>query len=56
MLNTSGDLTHFFFFQFKKNAFGCSHCGSAEINLTDIHEDTGLIPGLTEWVKDQALP
>ena len=26
---------------------GCSHRGSAEMNLSGIHEDAGLIPGLT---------
>ena len=25
-----------------------SHCGLAEMNLTGIHKDSGLIPGLTQ--------
>ena len=29
--------------------------GAAETNLTGIHEDTGLIPGLNQWVKDLVL-
>ena len=35
----------------KNNNFGSSRCGSVETNQTSIHEDVGLIPGLTQWVK-----
>ena len=29
-----------------------SRCGSVLRNLTSIHEDAGLSPGLTRWLKE----
>ena len=35
---------------------GSSYCGSVVMNSTSIHEDSGLILGLAQWVGDPGLP
>ena len=37
-------------------AFRSSCAGAVEMNPTSIHDDSGLIPGLTQWVGDPVLP
>jgi len=40
----------------RNTPFRSSYCGSAVRNPTSIHEDSGLIPGLAQWIEDLVLP
>ena len=51
-VGAGGWLVKYFDMASKTLTLWSSHHGSAVTNLTGIHEDTGLIPGLAEWVKD----
>ena len=51
-----GIMIDFFFWRLKKFSLGSSHGGSVEMNPISIQEDTGLIPGPNQWIKDLALP
>ena len=54
--NKKQNLRKYKIFRINIKYFRSSCRGSAETSLTSIREDAGSIPGLTQWVKDPALP
>ena len=44
------------YYIYKRDAKGAPFKAQGLMNPTRIHEDTELIPGLVQWVKDPALP
>ena len=45
-----------YFQLYGKNAIGGPIAAQQVMNLTSIHEDVGLIPGLPQGVKESVLP
>ena len=52
---TWGHLSPWSLFQLEKKKKGVPIMAQPLTIPTSIHEDTGLIPGLAQWVKDPAL-
>ena len=53
--NEAGSLYHIQKLKLIKVEIRSSRLGAAEMNPTRNHEVMGLIPGLTQWVKDLVL-
>ena len=50
-----GPVSHYVAHSHLRMEYKSSCCGSAETNLTSIHEKVGSIPGLVQWVKGSSV-